>query len=292
MSEHDVIDTGQEILAATWEERGLHVLDSSESEWVAAPRLHPIDAREKVLCTPRTDPDRPYISLVELSPGSRTLSASRDDGEFMMVVAGRVTAAGTTMPVGSLAYRDAGAPVGGLQAGSEGCTFVTFRRIEPDPAPPRSTDVRHSAPTGRLSVFDLDQIAWRPPAVRPVLGASPLLPEQDQREPVPGEVWEKSLIYPLPGDARFPISIIRFPPNFQFHRHWHTDGEFVRILSGSANFAGRELLPGAMAYNDARVVYGAEAAGPDGCEFVLIRRAWAETHLPGGEGEIDVPTDR
>ena len=278
MSEDDVIDTGREILAKTWAERGLHVLDPSESTWVAAPRLHPIYAREKVLCTPGTDPDRPYISLIQLSPRSQTLPADHDDGEFMMVVEGRVNSAAMTMSVGSLAYRDAGARVA-VEAGPEGCTFVMFRHNAPDPGPPTSTESRHSDRTSQLSVFDFHQIAWRPPAVRPVLGRSPLLPEQDHREPVPGEVWEKSLVYPLPGDDRFPVSIIRFPPNFQFHRHWHTDGEFVRVLSGSANFAGRELLPGSMAYNDARVVYGAEAAGPEGCDFVLIRRAWAETHL-------------
>jgi hypothetical protein len=44
-------------------------------------------------------------------------------------------------------------------------------------------------------------------------------------------------------------------------------------------FGGQEIGPGAMAYNDARTIYGAEAAGPDGCEFLMIRRAFAVTTI-------------
>ncbi|WP_433598291.1 hypothetical protein ACQPXH_21260 [Nocardia sp. CA-135953] len=47
------------------------------------------------------------------------------------------------------------------------------------------------------------------------------------------------------------------------------------ILRGSAAVGDQEVGSGGMAYNDARTIYGAEAAGPDGCDFLMIRRAWA-----------------
>jgi hypothetical protein len=63
------------------------------------------------------------------------------------------------------------------------------------------------------------------------------------------------------------------PPNYRFPRHWHTHGELVVILKGSATFAGHELEVGDIAYNDSRSVYGSEAAGPEGVEFLMVRRA-------------------
>ena len=130
-------------------------------------------------------------------------------------------------------------------------------------------------------LLEPEAMEWHPPVIRPVLGTAPTRPQDDRRPRNPDFVEEKSLVYPMPGEDRFPISIVKFPPNFVFPRHWHTDGEFVLILAGSANFAGLDCGPGTMAYNDARTVYGAEAAGPDGCEFLMIRRAWAETHIVG-----------
>ena len=126
-----------------------------------------------------------------------------------------------------------------------------------------------------MHIFDPDAMEWEEPAPRDIRGLDgPGGPGADGSRSVVQEKW---LVRPEPGEDRFPISIMKFPPNFTFPRHWRTDGEFIQILRGSAIFAGRVLNPGDMAYNDARIVYGTEAAGPEGCEFLLIRRAWAVT---------------
>jgi len=131
-----------------------------------------------------------------------------------------------------------------------------------------------------LHLFDLDALPWEPPRPRP--GGPPRSPQQIARQAESrGGVEEKWLVYPELGGDRFPISIVRFPPNFVFPRHWHTDGEFIMILKGSAVFGGQEIGPGTMGYNDARTIYGAEAAGPEGCEFLMIRRAFAVTTIVG-----------
>jgi hypothetical protein len=129
-----------------------------------------------------------------------------------------------------------------------------------------------------LHLFDVDALPWEPPRPRP--GNEPAT-EDERRKAAErsGGVEEKWLVYPEPGSDRFPISIVRFPPNFVFPKHWHTDGEFIMILKGTAVFAGQEIGPGTMAYNDARTIYGAEAAGPEGCEFLMIRRAFAVTTI-------------
>jgi hypothetical protein len=118
--------------------------------------------------------------------------------------------------------------------------------------------------------FDLDALPWEEPAKREMDNAD-LAP--------PSVVKEKWLLRPDEDKDRMPISIVKFPPDFKFPRHWHTHGEFVMILNGSALFAGRELLPGDMAYNDSYTVYGSEQAGPDGVEFLMIRRAVSKTTI-------------
>ena len=122
-----------------------------------------------------------------------------------------------------------------------------------------------------LHVFDLDAIPWESPRPRP---GSPAREPRHQ-----GGAQEKWLVFPDLADDRFPITIVRFPPNFVFPRHWHTEGEFVMVLKGSMNVGDRTLGVGECAYNDARTIYGAEAAGPEGCEFLMIRRAFAVTSL-------------
>jgi len=123
-----------------------------------------------------------------------------------------------------------------------------------------------------LHVFDLEALAWEPPRPRPGATGS-------RRTDHHGGAEEKWLVYPEQGSDRFPITIVRFPPDFTFPRHWHTEGEFIMVLRGSMNVGERTLGPGECAYNDARTIYGAEAAGPDGCEFLMIRRAFAVTTL-------------
>jgi len=130
-----------------------------------------------------------------------------------------------------------------------------------------------------LHTFDLESLPWEPPRPRP--GAT-------RKHGHQGDVAEKWLVYPEPGSDRFPITIVRFPPRFTFPRHWHTEGEFIMVLRGSMQVGDRVLGVGDSAYNDARTIYGAEAAGDDGCEFLMIRRAFAVTTLvdesPHAEG--------
>jgi hypothetical protein len=126
-----------------------------------------------------------------------------------------------------------------------------------------------------LHLFDPDSIPWAPPVRRPN--------SHDPAEHGQG-VLEKWLVKPDaddPANDRFPISIVKFPPNFVFPKHWHTEGEMLVILKGTANFAGKIIGPGAICYNDARTIYGAEAAGPEGCEFLMVRRAYARTTVVG-----------
>jgi redox-sensitive bicupin YhaK (pirin superfamily) len=99
-------------------------------------------------------------------------------------------------------------------------------------------------------------------------------------------VQEKWFVKPAPDDDRFPVSAIRFTPGYTFARHWHTEGEFVLILRGSATVGDQEVQVGGMAYNDARTIYGAEAAGPEGCDFLMIRRAWARNTVVATDADV------
>jgi hypothetical protein len=99
-------------------------------------------------------------------------------------------------------------------------------------------------------------------------------------------VLEKWVVRPAPDDDRFPVSVIRFPPGYVFPRHWHTEGEFILILRGSATVGDRQIGIGGMAYTDARTIYGAEAAGPDGCDFLMIRRALARNTVVAAAAEV------
>jgi uncharacterized cupin superfamily protein len=306
-----VIDTGENILAGSWDVRGLHILDPDAQPW-RPPMVRPTQGREplrpeddtrdpvdgqvweKGLMYPMPGEDRFPISIVKFPPNYLFGRHWHTDGEFVLILNGSADFAGNVLGPGAMAYNDARTVYGAEAAGPEGCEFLMIRRAwahttmvnGPDDVPDDVVDTgKDEVATERgdrgLHILDPDAVPWTQPLVRPTAGREPVLPEDDTREPVEGQVWEKGLVYPLPGDDRFPISIVRLPPNFQFARHWHTDGEFVYILAGSSNFAGRELGPGSMAYNDARTVYGAEAAGPEGSCFLLIRRAWALTTIVG-----------
>ncbi|MBV9662234.1 MAG: cupin domain-containing protein [Acidimicrobiales bacterium] len=309
VTQADVTDVGHDILASSWGERGFHVLDPDTMPWrppAVRPVLgqqpvppdqdtrprDPVNVEEKFLMYPLPGEDRFPVSIVKFPPNYSFPRHWHTDGEFIMVLAGSMMLAGRPAGPGTMAYNDARTVYGAEAAGEEGCEFLMIRRAwaenhivrDGDTVPDDVIDTggdEVAAARGQrgLHLFDLDHLPWTQPLVRPVEGREPVMPEEDSRPLEDGGVWEKALVYPLPGEDRFPISIVKFPPHYSFPRHWHTDGEFIRILSGSAHFAGRDLGPGAMAYNDARTVYGAEAAGPEGCEFLMIRRAWAVTTI-------------
>jgi hypothetical protein len=123
-------------------------------------------------------------------------------------------------------------------------------------------------------MFDLEALPWETPKGQGrIKGQAELVPE--------GVVKEKWLVRSDETRDRMPVSVIQFPPNYRFPRHWHTHGEFIVVLKGTAIFAGHELKPGDMAYNDSRTVYGSEMAGPDGVEFLMIRRAASANTVVG-----------
>jgi quercetin dioxygenase-like cupin family protein len=305
----DIIDTGDDILADSWDVRGFHIMDPEEQPW-RPPMVRPTQGREplrpkddtrepvdggvweKGLMYPLPGEDRFPISIVRFPPNYSFGRHWHTDGEFIRVLRGSADFAGNLLGPGAMAYNDARTVYGAESAGPEGCDFLMIRRawafttmvnglddVPDDVLDTGKDEVARTRGERGLHILDPDAVPWTPPLVRPTEGREPLLPEDDTRPVVEGQVWEKGLVYPLPGEDRFPISIVRFPPHFQFPRHWHTDGEFIYVLRGGSNFAGRDLSPGAMGYNDARTVYGAESAGPEGCDFLMIRRAWAITTI-------------
>jgi hypothetical protein len=132
--------------------------------------------------------------------------------------------------------------------------------------------------TGRgVHIIDPDAVPWSYPAPR--AGRDPEATRNSG-------VREKWFVRPAADDDRFPVSAIRFGPGFTFARHWHTEGEFMLILRGSAIVGDQPVGPGGMAYNDARTIYGAEAAGPEGCDFLMIRRAWARNTVVPADADV------
>jgi redox-sensitive bicupin YhaK (pirin superfamily) len=128
-----------------------------------------------------------------------------------------------------------------------------------------------------VHVIDPDAVAWSYPAPR--AGRDPEATRNSG-------VQEKWFVKPTADDDRFPVSAIRFGPGYTFARHWHTEGEFMLILRGSATVGDQRVGTGSMAYNDARTIYGAEAAGPEGCDFLMIRRAWARNTVVMTDADV------
>jgi quercetin dioxygenase-like cupin family protein len=124
------------------------------------------------------------------------------------------------------------------------------------------------------SLFDWEQAPTRTTSGMP---RNAELADPSAEPPDVTGVAVKFLVYPEEGDDRPLIEIVRFPPHSKTAPHWHSEGEFVYVLKGMAQFGGKDLLPGEMAYMDARTVYGPECAGPDGAEVLVIRRGHAKT---------------
>jgi hypothetical protein len=133
--------------------------------------------------------------------------------------------------------------------------------------------------TRGVHIVHLDDLPWSMPAPRA---------GRDPEATRSSGVLEKWVVRPAPDDDRFPVSVIRFPPGYVFPSHWHTEGEFILILRGSATVGDRQIGIGGMAYTDARTIYGAEAAGPDGCDFLMIRRARARNTVVATPAEVTV----
>jgi hypothetical protein len=69
-------------------------------------------------------------------------------------------------------------------------------------------------------VFDVEGMPWAHPSeyrYEEVVGRLDLVPEADVRM--------KHLVKSDEAKDRMPVTIVRFPPNFRFPRHWHTHDE-------------------------------------------------------------------
>lgn len=124
--------------------------------------------------------------------------------------------------------------------------------------------------------LDPELFEWEPSTMRDCVRVDPTM---RPLEPIPG-VAIKYLVRPEEGGTgsdRPLVYVVRFPPGLVSEDHWHTEGELFYILKGQARVGGKDLYPGDMVYMDAKVVYGPEAAGPEGAEVLVVRRGWAKT---------------
>jgi len=116
--------------------------------------------------------------------------------------------------------------------------------------------------------------------------------------------WE---MYPDPhGRPTSPVQIIapdnpnvlnvQFPPGFEAGEHWHPFDTFYYMTKGSLRFGDEGVFgPGAVRWVKAGHAYGPEAAGPEGCEFILISFGgpiglnWADIDAPPGASSAEGP---
>lgn len=74
------------------------------------------------------------------------------------------------------------------------------------------------------------------------------------------------------GEGGFYSQIVRIPPGFEGPVHSHDHAEIFMVLTGSCTFNGAALAPFDSTVVDAGEPYGF-AAGPDGVQFLVVRRA-------------------
>jgi hypothetical protein len=129
----------------------------------------------------------------------------------------------------------------------------------------------------------MSTVVWRRPTGGPALAPRTVIHIDDA---LPAERTEGSpasaiTLQPLTGaDCDLTVLIFTFPPNYVGKVHWHpTDtvyvirrGEF--IVEGEGTF-----VEGDIRWVKAGTAYGPEAAGPEGCDVMLI-----------GAGAFPLPT--
>jgi hypothetical protein len=77
----------------------------------------------------------------------------------------------------------------------------------------------------------------------------------------------KALIEPSPEKL---FIYLRFPPNFVGRPHWHTSPTIYIMTQGEFHVVGEGIYrAGEFRWVDGGFAYGAETAGPEGCEFYL-----------------------
>jgi hypothetical protein len=119
---------------------------------------------------------------------------------------------------------------------------------------------------GEFKILDPDRMAWEIPGTSV---PRPMPPTDYPSDVGESPVKEKWLV--IPNERRFSVQVDRFEPNVEFGYHKHSEPELTIFLRGSAIFNGHPCQPGTMVFVDADTPYGPEKAGPDGCEFMIIR---------------------
>jgi quercetin dioxygenase-like cupin family protein len=76
------------------------------------------------------------------------------------------------------------------------------------------------------------------------------------------------------GDHGFYTQVVKIPPNFDAPRHSHDHEEIFMVLDGSCTFDGEPMATWDMTIVSANEPYGF-VAGPDGLQFLVIRRGQA-----------------
>jgi len=82
------------------------------------------------------------------------------------------------------------------------------------------------------------------------------------------------------GEGGFYAQVVRIPPDFEAPVHQHDHEEIFMVLDGSCSFDGQPMTRFDMTVVAAHDPYGF-VAGPDGLQFLVVRRAPA-TFTDGG----------
>ena len=78
---------------------------------------------------------------------------------------------------------------------------------------------------------------------------------------------------------------VKFSPNYRTPAHWHPSNTIYIITKGEFLVEGEETpyRPGDVRWVKGGKTYGAELAGPEGCEFYLASLGPFGTHVPDEE---------
>lgn len=117
---------------------------------------------------------------------------------------------------------------------------------------------------------------------RPVtVGAEPWAAMHDRSGFIPEGPSYKQLMDPA-REGEFVL--MRFPPDYVAPSHWHPSDTVYIITQGLFIVEGEgEYRPGQIRWVGGGYAYGAETAGPEGCEFYLLSLGPFSIHDPDEE---------
>jgi hypothetical protein len=132
---------------------------------------------------------------------------------------------------------------------------------------------------------------WRRPAGGPALGPRTVIHIDDAHlaERIPGSPDTPITLRPVTGaDCDVTVLTFTFPPNYVGKVHWHPADTVYVVRRGRFIVEGEGTYEvGDLRWVKAGTVYGPEAAGPEGCEVMLI--AAGKFPLPSFDPTVDPP---